>query len=80
MYHHRLIYLFLVVRDQHHQFAYVYDTIMVEINQIRHGHQSSAKFIHHEHMTYVVFSRIYDQFPVPQNGLAGHIMCIYRDL
>ena len=51
---------------------------MVEITQIRHEHQSKDEVSRNTHMTYVVFFHTYGQFPVPQNKLERHKMCIYR--
>ena len=53
---------------------------MVEIIQIRHEHQSSVQRSRSQHMTYVVFFRIYEQFPGPDGVLEHHNMYIYGDI
>ena len=50
---------------------------MVEITLKRHGHQSKFEFPRTPHMTYVVFSRIYRQFPSNRNHLQCHNINIY---
>ena len=43
------------------QYAHVHSTHMVEIIQIRHERQSKVELCHTQHMTCVVFFRIYNQ-------------------
>ena len=50
---------------------------MVEINEILHEHQSKFELSRDIYMTYVVFFRIYGQFPIAQNTLERHNMYIY---
>ena len=50
---------------------------MVEIELKRHGHQSKIELPRIPYMTYVVFFRIYRQFPSNRNHLQCHNMNIY---